>query len=495
MLRRYSPQNTDDVDDVEGAGPDDPTVFQEAQDDETNHGRRQNPNAGKMLGTVIAVAVLGAILVGGVQWIERERDVVPDPVTWTSIVTAERVTGDLTLRHSDLNIAATANHGPRISAVLDGGGSVAVVLPDQVVIEPFDLLPTIVEIPRGHRVRSLPTSNDLSVVIGDDSGGNLVIVTDVAESRPVAMNLGVYTGEPSPRYFPTDIRHDPSGTLFAIADTINFQTVLVNPASTTPVYLPDLALAVHPQLIVTSQTVGDRAELGLFDPSGDRIRTISTPAVRGGAITADGERFVFVTRDGRIMRVTRTSNDLEDLGGLELPEGESINTVTTVGGGSRLWVRSEHTAFVVDLSGRIRGRWSAIEPITEEPLSMLSRCAVVHADGVSRLISLLNGRELNEVTGITGISQSDDGCLLTGVRTDDRSSVLVGEFELIGLAGRRVLALAPDATAVVLSSDAGPVIVNVPDLSAAINGGSLASVRALDTGDDLFVLVAGSIDP
>lgn len=495
MFRRYSPQNIDDVDDVENADPDDPTLFQSPDDDEPHDGRRQNPNAGKMLGTVIAVAVLGAILVGGVQWIERERDIVPDPVTWTSIVTAERVTGDLTLRHSDLNIAATANHGPRISAVLDGGGSVAVVLPDQVIVEPFELLPTVVEIPRDHRVRSLPTTNDLSVVIGDDSGGNLVIVTDVAELRPVIMNLGLYTDEPNPRYFPTDVRHDPEGTLFAIADTVNFQTVLVSPASTTPVYLPDLALAVHPQLIVTSQTVGDRAELGLFDPNGDRIRTISTPAVRGGAITADGERFVFVTREGRIMRVSRTSNDLEDLGGLELPDGELINTVATVGSGSRLWVRSDHTAFVVDLSGGIRGRWSAVDPITEEPLSMLSRCAVVHADGVSRLVSLLNGRELNEVTGITGMSRSDDGCLVTGVRAEDRSSVLVGEFELVSLAGRRVLALAPDATAVVLSSDVGPVIVDVSDLSTALSGGDLASVRALDTGDDLFVLVAGSIDP
>ena len=495
MLRRYSPQNTDDVDDVESAGPDDPTVFQPAREDETHDRRRQNPNAGRMLGTVIAVAVLGAILVGGVQWIERERDIVPDPVTWTSIVTADRVTGDLTLRHSDLAVAATANHGPRISAVLDGGGAVAVVLPSQVIVEPFELLPTILDIPGGHRVRSLPTTNDLSVVIGDDGGGNLVIVTDVSGLRPVVMDLSVYTDEPNPRYFPSDIRHDAAGTLFAIADTVNFQTVLVTPTSPTPVYLPDLALAVHPQLVVTSQTVGDRAEIGLFDPDGDRIRTISTPAVRGGAITADGERFVFVTRDGRIMRVTRTSNDLEDLGGLELPDGESINTVTTVGGGSRLWVRSEHTAFVVDLSGGIRGRWSAVDPITEEPLSLLSRCAVIHADGVSRLVSLLNGRELNEVTGISGISRSDDGCLVTGVRTQDRSSVLVGEFDLVSLAGRQVLALAPDATAVVLSSDTGPVIVDVTDLSAALSGGTPATVRALDTGDDLFVLVAGSIDP
>jgi len=110
-------------------------------------------------------------------------------------------------------------------------------------------------------------------------------------------------------------------------------------------------------------------------------------------------------------------------------------------------------------------------------------------------VSLLNGRELNEVTGISGISRSDDGCLVTGVRTQDRSSVLVGEFDLVSLAGRQVLALAPDATAVVLSSDTGPVIVDVTDLSAALSGGTPATVRALDTGDDLFVLVAGSIDP
>jgi hypothetical protein len=372
---------------------------------------------------------------------------------------------------------------------------VAVVLPNQVIVEPFDLLPTTLDIPRGHRVSALPTANDLSVVIGDDSGGNLAIATDVAGLRPVVMDLGVFTDEPSPRYFPTDIRHDSAGTLFAIADTVNFQTVLVTPTSTTPVYLPDLALAVHPQLVVTSQTVGDRAEIGLFDPNGDRIRTISTPAVRGGAITADGERFVFVTKEGRIMRVARTSNDLEDLGGVELPEGETVNTVATVGGGSRLWVRSDHTAYVVDLSGGIRGRWSANAPITEEPLTMLSRCAVVHADGVSRLVSLLTGRELNEVTGITGMSRSDDGCLLTGVRSSDRSGVLVGEFEMVTLAGRRALALAPDATAVVLSSDTGPVIVDVDELSAAIGSASPASVRSLDTGDDLFVLVAGLIDP
>ena len=73
-----------------------------------------------MLGTVIAVAMLGAIVVGGVQWIERERDVVPDPVSWTSIVTADRVTGDLTLRYSDLAVAATTNTDPYPPCLMAG---------------------------------------------------------------------------------------------------------------------------------------------------------------------------------------------------------------------------------------------------------------------------------------------------------------------------------------------------------------------------------------
>ena len=192
---------------------------------------------------------------------------------------------------------------------------------------------------------ALPTANDLGVVIGDDSGGNLAIVTDVAGLRPVVMDLGVFTDEPNPRYFPTDIRHDSAGTLFAIADTVNFQTVLVTPTSTTPVYLPDLALAVHPQLVVTSQTVVTGPKSAYLTPT-EIASERSAPQRCEGAITADGERFVFVTKKGRIMRVTRTSNDLEDLGGLELPEGETVNTVTTAGGGSRLWVRSDHTAML-----------------------------------------------------------------------------------------------------------------------------------------------------
>ena len=125
---------------------------------------------------------------------------------------------------------------------------------------------------------------------------------------------------------------------------------------------------------------------------------------------------------------------------------------------------------------------------------MLSRCAVVHADGASRLVSLLTGRELNKVTGITGMSRSDDGCLVTGVRSSDRSGVLVGEFEMVTLAGRRALALAPMQQR--SCCRATPVLSSSRSMTCRQRLAAQArSVRALDTGDDLFVLVAGSIDP
>lgn len=455
---------------------------------------RNGSNASRLLATIIGVAVLGALAVGGAQWVSQDRDVVPEVNGWSAVVTADRMSGALTLWSPSLELLATANHGERIAAVLDGGGVSAVVLPDSVIVEPFDLLPTIMPIPSGHRVRALSTSNDLTVVIGNDAGGNLVIITDRAGARPSVIDLGAITGEPNPRYFPADIEHDLNGTLFAIADTVNFQTVLVSPDSEQPVYLPDLALAVHPNLVVTSQTVGDRAEIGLFDPNGDRIRTISTPAVRGGTISADGERFIFVTRDGRVMRVRRTSNDLEDLGGLDMPDLEVVTDVTPVVGGSRLWVRSAHSAAVVALDGQVLGRWVGTGDITNETLTMSSRCAIVEADGVSRLVDLINGRELADVSGLVGISQSDDGCLLTAIRSSTQSTVLVGRFNVVDLVGRRVLAMAPDSSAVILTSESGPVLLDIKDLAIALSGGSAASAQRIETGDDLYVIVSGFID-
>jgi hypothetical protein len=450
---------------------------------------------GRMLGIVMVVALLGAVAVGAWEYLNTERDTVPPPLGWSTLVATERVTGDLTLLDPTLATLATTNNGTGIGAILDGGGASAIVQPSAVIVDPFAAEPTTVPIPTGATVRPAATPGTLSLLIGSDTGSNLVIVSGAAGSQPSITDIAALTGEADPRYLPSGVRHDRAGSIFAVADATNFQTVVVTPGTTAPVYLPDLPLAAHPTLIVTSQTVGDRAELGLFDPTGTRIRTLSVPAVRGGTISAAGTRVVLVTRDGRVMEARPTSSSTTDLSTLDLPIGDTVLAVEPVLGGSRLWVVSERAIFLIATDGDVIGRWSGATSVGFEPVSMTSRCAVAHTDDTTRLVDLDTGRELAEIGDVSGLSASDDGCLLTGVRRDaDNEHLLIGRFGTIGLSGRRALGLAPDASAAVLSSDAGPVLVDTAALAdAAQSGGpapASASPNAIGLPADLFTFVS-----
>lgn len=483
MLRRHSDQEPH---------PDDPTIVVDDWDDPSGHDAPDTGigPGGRMLGTVIAVALMGAVLVGGYQWFDRERDVVPDPISWSRIAITDRASGTITIVDDQLATLERVESGNTISTVITGGGSLALVRANEIILDPFTTDPTNIPIPPGHVVRALPADGELIATIGDDAGGDLVIVVDRDVEPPLITALGALTGEPSPRYFPTDIRHDPAGTIVTVADTTNFQTILITPGATEPIYLPDLALAVHPSLVVTNQTVGDRAEIGMFDIEGNRIRTIPTPAVRGGTISANGERFVFVTRDGRVMRTMPTTNSVDELSNLQIGTDAAITQVTSTVGGARLWAMSEHRAALIALDGDILGRWVTNAPIDVAPLTSHSRCAVVHTDNTSRLIDLVNGRELAEIPDVTGLSQSGDGCLVTGVRTgEERTPVLIGPFGALDLGSRRVLAMAPDSTAVILTDDAGAVLVTTDDLNRAENGGDPADLRPIGPVGDLYSFI------
>jgi hypothetical protein len=301
------------------------------------------------------------------------------------------------------------------------------------------------------------------------------------------------TGEAEPRYYPSGIRHDVDGTLIAVADATNFQTVLITPGNDEPVYLPDLALAVHPELIVTSQTVGDRAEVAMFDPDGTRLRTLSTPAVRGATITADGERVVIITRTGEVLAGRPESGNIETLNALGLADGDTVIDAITVAGGSRLLAIARHSIHLVATDGAELGSWRSSDTAGDTPTvdidaaDIRSRCAVVSVNGTSTMVDLDDGDDVVDVTGVGGRTAGDDGCLLTGVDVSGSTNqtVLAGPSGRVGLGAGQVLALAPDASAVVVSDGTTARLFTVSDDNTT--GGA-----ELDVTADLFTFIVDS---
>lgn len=119
---------------------------------------------GRMLGTVIAVALMGAVLVGGYQWFDRERDIVPEAAGWQSIAVADRATGSIVLLDAQLTETNRVDTGTTISNVITGGGSIAIARADEIVIDPFSADPLDVPIPTGHVVRALASDGDSNEV-------------------------------------------------------------------------------------------------------------------------------------------------------------------------------------------------------------------------------------------------------------------------------------------------------------------------------------------
>ena len=452
--------------------------------------------AGRMLATIVVVAAVGGLSVGALQWVRNDRDPVPRTPGWTSLVAVDRASGDLTRIDTDTGLAvtgATANAGIRVNAVLDGGGNTAVVIPGRVVINPFGDRPVSIDIPRDHAARALPTGGALDVMIGSEAGDDMIIAHLGTDGTTWVRRLTDLTGEAEPRYYPSGIRHDVDGTLIAVADATNFQTVLITPGNDEPVYLPDLALAVHPELIVTSQTVGDRAEVAMFDPDGTRLRTLSTPAVRGATITADGERVVIITRTGEVLAGRPESGNIETLNALGLADGDTVIDAITVAGGSRLLAIARHSIHLVATDGAELGSWRSSDTAGDTPTvdidaaDIRSRCAVVSVNGTSTMVDLDDGDDVVDVTGVGGRTAGDDGCLLTGVDVSGSTNqtVLAGPSGRVGLGAGQVLALAPDASAVVVSDGTTARLFTVSDDNTT--GGA-----ELDVTADLFTFIVDS---
>jgi len=92
------------------------------------------------------------------------------------------------------------------------------------------------------------------------------------------------------------------------------------------------------------------------------------------------------------------------------------------------------------------------------------------------------------VTGVGGRTAGDDGCLLTGVDVSGSTNqaVLAGPSGRVGLGAGQVLALAPDASAVVVSDGTTARLFTVSDNDNTTGGAEL------DVTADLFTFIVDS---
>jgi hypothetical protein len=335
----------------------------------------------------------------------------------------------------------------RVETVHASGDRMALVGPTQIALVGTDggepiLLPVAV----GSTVSRLATSRSFTLVVSPAGGGNLVLI-DASDGSQ--LDVGEVAEQTSPRLLADSIRTDNDGTAFAIGDGRLFQTVVVRFGRTDAEFFPDVPMAVADDLVVTSQTVGRSAEVGLFDADGERLASIATEERPIGGVI-DGGRFVFVSESGTIYAVTADDDTPDRLGVIAVPEGDVVQAVWPASAGTRLVVAGAQFQAIVDLDGTTLFQTTfttATEILTPTPTW---QCAPVGGSGVfTSLIDLDTGATVAELRAADVTAISSNGCGVQLDRNGGRSIVTPGGSRVLPAAVRTAW-IAPDASAAVL---------------------------------------------
>ena len=431
----------------------------------------------RMLLAVGATTVLGAGILGGAALLRGDGGVATPPVGWDEIVIADRLTGDLSLLDETGSVltGATLPSFGGVDQLVTGAGDVAARSGVDLFLNPFGDDPPTVPLPPSAALRAIQAPGAGTVLIGG-TGDDLTITSLSPTASNTARTLSSITGEPTPRYPVADVRADASGTMLAVPDATNFQTVVVNLSADTITYFPDLPLALRGDLVVTAQRVGDRMELGLFAASGERLRTVPTEVILGGTIPPSASRFVFITRGGEIWSARPAQSDAERIGAVSGPS--MVTSVRAALDGRRLVVGSEGVVAVVDIDGESVLRRES-PGILDEGTDVASRCMTLRLGTTIELIDLDNGALITSVSDVDVTARSHDGCLLAV--NGPSGAALVGSGGVTPVGGS-VLAVAPDSSAAIVSESGVLSLVRYHD--------GIDETVALDVRGDLAEFVS-----
>lgn len=379
-----------------------------------------------------------------------------DPPTWSEIALVDRATGVVTRVDADGEVRSTSEPLGRTGSVYAADGIVSIANSRTLTVTSRDGgEPTlVVTLPDRSAVSRIPTQARTLLVVGTPTGGNILLV-DPTEASVV--DVGDVAGPllPSaPLMFVDTLRANASGTVAAIADAANFQTIVIRADEAEPTLLPNQPVAAGDDLVATSQTVGRQADIALraFDRTIEATAPMEIPA---GA-TFDGDRMVAVSIDGGVFHIEPGDDEAERIGSLALPADATLRAAHPAADGTRIVASGPMSQAVVDLDGVTIYSTVFAAPVEVGAPEPTWHCLPIGGTGqYHAIIDLATGLSLADLTGLEVMSVVDDGCTVLGRRNGLLE--VVSADGVVSVGDHPAAVLSPDGRAVVTTSGDGVV--------------------------------------
>ena len=424
-----------------------------------------------LVGTGIVTLVFAVAVVGWRWFGAGESPLDRGDAGWSTIAFVDRTSGDVVYVDRDGEVVAEAAGQGRTGSVYAGDGVVAVANSRVLSVLPpagdDDTDVVAIDLPAQAQVTTIRTTEGTFLATGVPTGGDVTLV-DLDEGTTIDIGVAAEAGSPAtPTMFVETLRYDETGSMFAIADAANFQTIVVRFDEPEPVFLADQPLAVGSSLIATSQTVGLQADVSLVGLDRSAKATVPADIPAGGVGVMSGERLTFVSASGGVYRVEPGDDEAERIGAVAVPAGATIEWVGPAADGRRIVVGGATFEAVIDLDARTLFSTTfptALRPTPPEP--RWTCLPVGGEDGWHSIVDLESGEQVIELTTVDDVlGISADGCTVLG--DIDGTANLITADGVLGVGTYDRAVLAPDGRSVVgVRDDLIELVVVDDDMNA-----------------------------
>jgi len=406
-----------------------------------------------MLVSTIAITALVAVAVVGWRAVRGDGSSTPGAAgDWNEIALVNTATGEVTTVDADGELITTSPPLGRTTDVEVHGGNLALVGSTAITLTDLgDDAPFVIPIDRNAVVDRLAIDDQLLIAVSNPRGGDAVLIDGLTGDT---FDIGELAGQSDPLMFGETLRHDLTGVAFAIADAATFQTIMIRRDRPEPGFVADVPVAIGVDTVATSQVVGQRADIGLYDAEGANLTLVPTEIPAGGLIDDDDD-LTFVSIEGGIFRLTAgDETEPTRLGAISVPVGATVSSVRPTFEGERLVIHGDVFQAVIDLEAATIFTTTfatPIEPVEPQPGWICYPTGTV--DAAHSVISLDTGEQLSDLTGLAVIGTSSDGCTVLGERAGVTELVTPSGTATLG--SLRSAVLGPDGRSVVVTTTTG----------------------------------------